>query len=125
MLAERQLSFSAISWEKNRFPPLLASLIVLHHLLSGRGVVVVVSCPPLSRPQFDNSDLQDFRSQQCNVHLCIPVFSTLLNPESLSPVCKCFKHKDKGTLFLFFVLFCFSFKTQKYIIFSSVILAVP
>lgn len=33
MLAERQLSFSAISWEKVRFPPLLASLIVLLHLL--------------------------------------------------------------------------------------------
>lgn len=44
---------------------------------------------------------QDVGSQQCNVHLRIPVFPTQWNPEPC--LSKCFKCKAMGTLFLCWV----------------------
>lgn len=60
---------------------------------------------------------QDVGSQQCNVHLRIPVFPTQWNPEPR--LSKCFKCKAMGTLFLCCVFFLQHLKTHYTLPWSS------
>lgn len=62
---------------------------------------------PMLASLFVQSHAQDVGSQQCNVHLCTPVFLTQWNPEPT--LSKCFKCKAIGTFIVLVSVFFFFF----------------